>query len=312
MKRKPRNVPKDSLASVIREHLMYKRIRFKPKTAEHAEGTLKLFLQWCTENGITTAQQIDRQVIRRYVLYVMETVPNRDTQWSFCCDLRTFLNWMVREEILPAPPYRPGDFPPKPKPRPKPLTVDEVRRLLAACEDAGHKWIGARNRALIYTLLHTGMRRGELVQMTVGDVDRQTFTVTQKFDRPHVVHLNADCIAEIRRYLRLYARETGRELQPDEPLWWTYFQRPMDGYGVQIALLRLREKAGVHVHAHRLRATSATLRLALGASTELVRTALGHTDDRSLLAYVKLSQTDTAKLLDSTSPTRLLREKKRR
>lgn len=311
MKPKLRNVPQDPLVMVIREYLDTMRISRKPQTVEHAERTLQRFGQWCLDNGITTAQQIDRHAVRRFILFLMQIYRNRHTLWSYCCDLRAFLNWLVREEILPEPPYKRGDFPPKPKPRPEPLSVSDVQKLLRACEDAKHTWITARNRALIYTFLHTGMRRGELVQMRVMDVDRQTFTVTQKFDRQHVVHLNPDCVAEIRKYLRLYARQTGRHLQPEDALWWSNTGRPLNGWGLQTVFRRLSEKSGVKVHCHQLRATSATLRLAIGGSTELVRTALGHENDRSIAHYVKLAQTDIGRLLDETSPLRLLREKRR-
>jgi len=300
----------DHLCHVVRDYLSVLRIYRKPQTVQHAQVSLQMFQQWCVDNGIVSVQQVDRHAIRRYVMFLMQQYTSKHTVWSYCCDLRAFLHWCVDEDILPNMPVKPRDFPSKPAPTPKPLSVAEIQHLLKTAEDARFSWIAARNRALIYVLLHTGIRRGEVVQMTVADVDRMTFTVMQKGDRLHVVYLNEECVAEIRRYLRLFARHFGYSLQPSDPLWRSYSGEPLDGHGLHAVFRRLSLKSGLDIWCHRFRQTSATLRLASGASTEVVRTALGHREERSLQSYVQLAQRDVARLLDQTSPLRLLRRKR--
>jgi len=56
-----------------------------------------------------------------------------------------------------------------------------------------------------------------------------------------------------------------------------------------------------------MRATSATLRLASGASTELVRKALCHRSETAIRHYVSFAEDDVARLLDETSPLNLLK-----
>lgn len=76
----------------------------------------------------------------------------------------------------------------------------------------------------------------------------------------------------------------------------------MHGDDLRKLLSRLGKRLGERLYFHRLRATSATIRLALGASTETVREALGHTSDRALRHYVKIANEQQRRLLEATSP----------
>ncbi len=297
----------DSLDWILKEYITWMKVTRKRRTIEHAESYLKKFIRWCHEQGVENIHDLQRSHIMGWQAHLLEHYKSRATVWSINCDVRAFLNWCVREEIIKSPPFKHGDFIAKPKPNPKPLRVDDVQKLIDATDGKG--WIAARDRALVITLLYTGVRSGELVQMKVSDLDQQSFTVIQKGDRQHVVHLNAECIHEIRRYLRLFMRDTGRRLSADDALWQSTRGEPLSGNALRLIMKRLSEKAGVHVWAHRLRATSATLRLAMGASTELVREQLGHSSLESLRSYVKLAEEDRARLLDETSPLKFVKKR---
>jgi len=203
-----------------------------------------------------------------------------------------------------------GDLPKPPSPNPKPLGVSELQRLLALAQ--GESWLARRNYALLATLIDTGLRRAELLQLRVRDVLAGVAVVKQKGNRYLRVYLSeATCLA-IRAYLRAFTRETGRTLEPDDFVWRGADGRPLSPNGVRQAFRRLSAKAGERVYPHRLRATSITLRLAAGASTELVREAVGHTDERSLRHYAKLAEADRARLIRQTSPLNLLQGSRNR
>ena len=309
MRRRSLSKGRESLVSLIKEYLDVLRTNRSRLTYEHAKYTLGLFESWCSQNGVQRLYELDRHKIRRYVQYLNGLGKSKSTVWSYCCTVRAFLNWCVQEEILDDPVYRKGDFPAKPHPHPDPMTPNEILKLIDATKSARYPWIAARDRAMIYVLLHTGVRRGELAQMKVGDVERMVSVVTQKGGRAHAIFLNGECVLEIRRYLRLYTREIGRDLSPNEALWRTLPDNPLSEHGIHQIFQRLSERTGIHVWCHRFRQTSATLRLSSGASTELVRTALGHCEERSILHYVKLAQDDIARLMDETSPLKALKRR---
>jgi integrase len=77
--------------------------------------------------------------------------------------------------------------------------------------------------SLAITLLYTaGLRRGELLRMTIGDYDprQQTLLVRKsKFHKSRVLPLSADGIDQLDRYL--HARRTRRlPMSPETPLVW--------------------------------------------------------------------------------------------
>ncbi|MFN4032958.1 MAG: tyrosine-type recombinase/integrase [Fimbriimonadales bacterium] len=221
-----------------------------------------------------------------------------------------FLRWCESEGLLP-PIVREGDLPPPPPPQPNPMGVQELQRLLTAASQ-GEGWVAKRNHAVVATLLDAGVRRAELLQFKVRDGLAGVAVVKQKGNRFHRVYLSEATQRAIRAYIRAYTRETGRQLEPDDLLWRGVGGQPLSGDALRTLFRKLSQRVGERVYAHRLRSTSITLRLALGASTELVREAVGHADERSLAYYAKLAETDKARLLRETSPLNLLTGRKRR
>ncbi|MCS7301808.1 MAG: site-specific integrase [Fimbriimonadales bacterium] len=229
-----------------------------------------------------------------------------DTLAAACERLSALLNWAVEEGHLERLPLKRKELLKRPEPLPEPLTPDEVRTLLQRLN--GRRWIQVRNRAIVITCLELGCRRGELLQMKVGDLKRGYSEVRQKGNRPHVMHLTTSACEAIERYLHALQRDTGVALPDTHPLWLNGRLRPMHGQDLRRAFARLSKRIGIRIYIHRLRATSATLRLALGASTEVVRRALGHSTDRVLRHYVRLAESQQRALMEATSPTRNLLE----
>lgn len=305
-----RFVDTETLQWAVKEYITALRVTRKPRTVSHAQQYLRKFTEWCKAQGVQKVRDLTRSHIREWQVYLLDQYESRATVWSINCDVRAFLHWCVNEGILDEPPFRQGDFVPKPKPQPKPLTLNEVAQVMNALESESG-WLAARDRAIVTTLLTTGMRRGELLQLRVGDLDHRPVIVRQKGDRSHAVYLDDATVACILRYLRLYARETGHRLGKEDALWRSPGNKPLTANGLRLMMQRLSERSGVHVWCHRFRATSATLRLAAGAPTEAVREQLGHSDLRSVEHYVKLAESDLRRILDETSPLKLLEQRRR-
>lgn len=292
----------------VADYLLILRVSRSPKSVERAEYSLRRLLQWCHERNITTLQQLTRRELLTWSLSLQQTSLSRSTVWTFTSTVKAFLRWCEEEGLIAASPLRRGDFPSKPKPAPQPLTAEEAKRVLQAAD--GKSWLCKRDVALLTVLLHSGCRRGELVQMRVGDVQRGFSMVEQKGGRQHVIHLSKECVRAIQRYLHALETQAGVRLEGDAPLWWGQRGEPLTANAVRLVFRRLSQQTGMHLYPHRLRHTSATLRLIAGASTEVVRFALGHADVRSIQSYVQLAQVDASRLLEQTSPLRLLQEKR--
>ena len=103
------------------------------------------------------------------------------------------------------------------------FTPRDIARLLQ-CADRLPPTPGSPLRAAAYRLAlvllyTTGLRRGELVRLTVGDYDPQAQTVLvrgSKFHKSRCLPLAPDGVQEIERYLALRRRP----LAPEQPLVW--------------------------------------------------------------------------------------------
>ncbi len=295
-----------TLREAVDDYLLVTRVSKSAKTLQRASYCLSKLLAWCNAQGITNLNHLTRRHLLTWSLSLQQEPLSRQTVWTLTSTVKAFLRWCEEEGLIASTPLKRGDFPSKPKPAPQPLTVGEIRTVLKQVD--GKDWLAKRDVAILTVLLHTGCRRGELLQMRVGDVERGFSLVTQKGGRQHVLHLNEDCVKAIQNYLRALRLQRGIRLEAQDSLWLSRAGQPLTGNAVRLLFRRLSQQTGLHLYAHRMRHTSATLRLASGASTEVVRLALGHADTRSILSYVKLAQQDAGRLLNETSPLRLLRK----
>jgi site-specific recombinase XerD len=195
--------------------------------------------------------------------------------------LRPFWRWLVDEDEITRSPMDKMHTPSVPQNPPAVLGDEEVAHLLAAC--AGTGFIARRDLALLSLMLDTGLRRGEIAGLHVGDLNlgQQVAFVeatTSKSRRGRAVAYGATTGKAIIRYLRHPKAPRGdREL-----LWRARTGLPLTGNEIYHTLRRRAAQAGLKVHPHQLRHTWASSMLGSGHSEGDVM-VLGGWSDRSML-----------------------------
>jgi integrase/recombinase XerC len=175
-------------------------------------------------------------------------------------EVRCFFNWLVDAEYLERSPFRGMRNVRLPQRIVQPFSGDELTRLLAA--SATDTPMGKRDRAMVLTLLDTGLRCSELVQLRLEDVDLADGRLRVLHGKGHkqrVVPFAGHCRDALDLYIRargelpgpLFLAVTGHgELRPDVAL---------QPNGLKQMLRRLARASGIpKVHAHRFRHTFAT------------------------------------------------------
>ena len=160
-------------------------------------------------------------------------------------------------------------------------------------------------RLAIVLLFTTGIRRGELLRLTLGDYDSRDATLLireSKFHKSRLLPLNSEIAAEIDRYLR--ARALRRlPLSADTALIWnaTKGGRSYTGPGLQLCLQPLLQKCSIFTSKGKLPrihdarhsfAVNALLRwyregADLGAKLPLLATYMGHVSVVSTHYYLQ-------------------------
>jgi integrase/recombinase XerC len=210
-----------------------------------------------------------------------------ETRHRYFREVRCFFNWLVDAEYIERSPFRGMRNVRLPQRIVQPFLGEELARLLAAC--ACGSPIAMRDRAMVLTLLDTGVRCSELVQLRTEDWDLpggRIRVLHGKGNKQRVVPFAANCRDALERYLDtrgkspgpLFLAATGHgELLPDVAL---------QPNGLKQMLRRLARASGVtKVHAHRFRHTFGTWAIQHDARELDVQYLLGHSSPDMVRRY---------------------------
>ena len=144
-----------------------------------------------------------------------------------------------------------------PKPLRRTVALSDLPVLLAACE-------GTRDRLVISLLADTGLRRSELAQVKLSDIDLDSsiIRVWGKGAKERVVRYGPSTAALLNRHLQ-------EQSTPDTLLG-------LNANGIATMLRRLGASTGIKCNPHSLRRTFATESIRNGMNVFHVQSLLGH------------------------------------
>ena len=189
-------------------------------------------------------------------------------------------------------------YPKRPRRLPNILSPQEVTRLIDAADNPFH-------RLIVMTLYATGVRRTELTQLQIHDIDSARMVVhvrDGKGGKDRDVMLSEQLLVALREHVRRLRRKPEQWLFPGGK--WPNSDDPISGGTVWNACHYAAERAGIDksVHPHILRHCFATHLLEAGADLRTIQMLLGHRDLEEAARYLHLSArrlSDVASPLDS-------------
>lgn len=187
-----------------------------------------------------------------------------------------------------------------------PFTEAEIGRMYAACEK--HSYRGQRMRAMLSTLLDTGVRASEVLGLRCADLDMETgqITVLPMFDKTRkgrTIALGKRARFDLSRYWSRFRLVPGFDQAPDAQLFIGESGAPLGKAGLASVLDRLGRRAKVaDVHPHRFRHTFAILSLQAGMDPFVLMHTLGHKDMAMTKRYLNLVNADVREAKRASSP----------
>ena len=206
--------------------------------------------------------------------------------------IRQFYAFLVECFDLPVNPAQRLERPRRGSPLPKALSERQVRAFLdAAAEKSGP--LAVRDRAVCEMLYGTGMRQGELVAMTLPNLDMELgeVLVVGKGGVSRVLPLMGTFQEALAEYLYCArdALECGRG-RAGSAVWLSRNGSPMDRKTVVRIVGRVGERAGLEVTPHMLRHSIAVHLLERGADLMDLKTLLGHKRVQTTTVYTRVSR----------------------
>ncbi|MCL0080426.1 tyrosine-type recombinase/integrase, partial [Dehalococcoidia bacterium] len=127
---------------------------------------LREFLTW------TGTRTFELKVADKGGKVVKKAKPS--TSWPYFRALRRLLNWAVEEGYLESSPLSTIHFKSPPAPPIEGYSREEMQRLLAVCDldiRTGARFTGIRNKAMLLLFLDSGIRRAEMANLRLSDLD---------------------------------------------------------------------------------------------------------------------------------------------
>ncbi len=273
---------------LVREFLLVKATECSPATLRWHTNEITWCRRWCAEQSppidLLYAAESD---LRRYFLIDLRAHRKLVSVETAYRSIRHFFNWVL-EEMEDEP-----DFPIVKNPCAKihiprevkvmPIyTKEEVQAILKACKQGIHE---RRDTLIVMLFLETGMRAGELINLTLDafdlKADQPTVLVHGKGSKERILPISSHVMKALRRYVARYNPD------PDEPLFFAKGGEPLNYDALNHLMDRLQAVSGVsRVHPHKFRHTFATLAAKNGVQASLIQALLGHKSISTSVHYV--------------------------
>lgn len=228
-----------------------------------AERTVECYTQAVTRLGSflrskgmpTTPAQITREHVGEFIGDILKRCKPATASNRYRA-LQRYFKWLVEEGEIKESPMAKMRPPKVPEQLAPVISPDVIAKLLKAC--SGTSFEDRRDMAVIRLFLDTGLRRSELANLALQDVDLdgQTVTVLGKGRRPRIVPYGRKAARDLDRYLRMRVQHR----EKDAPNLWLGKAGPMTDSGIAQIVRDRAIKAGIGpLHPHLFRHTFAHL-----------------------------------------------------
>ena len=273
-------------------------LNFAPRTIQGRRFSIERFLSWCETRSLRRPVEITKPILERYQRHVFYERGKGGRPLSFRVQyyrlqpVREFFRWLTKQNVLLANPASELELPRIGKPRlPKHvLTAHEAEQVLTLpnVNDA----FGLRDRAILETLYSTGLRRMEIANLSIYDLDTERGTMTVRWGKggkDRVVPIGERAALWIERY-----RHDARPelvVAPDEGvLFLTRMGEKLSSTFLSKMVTEYVSRAGIDKRGscHLFRHTMATVMLEGGADIRYIQAMLGHSHLSSTQVYTRV------------------------
>jgi integrase/recombinase XerD len=274
------------------------------KTIKGARYDLKPFLQFLETETVISPEDLTPDVMAEYQqelafkLTAKGTLLSLRSQAQLLGVAKGFTRFLKQKDYLLLDPGESIQLPRKPRTLPKViLSQPEIKRLINAPDTRTNK--GYRNRIILEILYDTAIRRAELCEIKLYDLDLKTgfIHIHGKGSKDRIVPLSSRVCDLIQNYI-LVVRPVF--IKGDDPgyLILNRWGKQMTGNAIWNVVKQCAQLAGIkkNITTHGLRHTCATHMLKNGAPVRHIQEMLGHESLESTQIYTRVTINDLKKI----------------
>ncbi len=289
----------NGMQNLINEHVMHLKVRnYAADTVSQREKYLRWFAIWCAERSLTKPNEITKPILERYQRHLYLYRNEKDQPMSFrsqyqhLSHVKAWYKWLARDNRVLYNPASELEMPKVGRRLPKAVLSAKEAEVVLSKPDLNDP-CGVRDRAMLEVFYSCGIRRRELANLQLYDIDaeRKTLMVRQgKGKKDRLIPIGKRALEWIDRYLHesrpillintkeqtLFLSTLGQPLEPDSLT--EYVRRYVDTADIG-------KKGSCHLFRH----TMATLMLENGADIRYIQAMLGHADLSTTQIYTQVS-----------------------
>lgn len=269
-----------------------------PTGIYNVERYIRAFIRWSELRALTRPAHVTKEDIESYQRYLFHHRKSDGeplsifSQRSALVPLRGFFRWLARESHIPCNPAVDLELPRAKHVLPSQvLTAKEAERVLRQPDTRSPG--GIRDRAMLEVLYSAGLRRMEIANLRVSDIDDErglVFVNQGKWRKDRWVPVSQRALRWVHRYIE-EVRSITVASPDDDTLFLTRNGLPFNESWLSTTVSNHIKKAhiGKHGSCHLFRHTMATLMLENGADIRFIQAMLGHADLKSTQIYAHVS-----------------------
>lgn len=256
-------------------------------TIQSYETDLELYINYFHNKDILN---INKQDIRTYLKYLDELNYKTSSISRMLSSLRSFYNYLLKNNIVTTNPFKNIKNPKKEKKLPNFIKYEELEEILKTCHSDDP--LGIRNQLIIELFYSTGIRISELINIKVSDIDfsNNIIKVLGKGDKERIVYFGTYALESINKYLN-ESRDILLKGKQSQYLFINHLGNHLTDRGVRDIMERVIKESTVKnkISPHTLRHTFATHMLNEGADLKTVQELLGHSSLSTTGIYTHVS-----------------------
>ncbi len=280
-------------------------------TVKSRDRSLRRFIAWCDERSLDDPKAITKPILESYQKYLYYYRKSNGeplshgSQHALLAPIRAFFKWLSRENYILYNPASELELPRQQRGLPKAiLSVEEIDTIISL-PDIKTPY-GIRDRAILETLYSVGIRRMELVNLNIYDIDssRKTLLVREgKGRKDRLLPLGERALHWVERY-RLEARSQLQTSHDETTLFLTDYGEPWgrnrlsDLVKKYLHHARIDKPGACHLFRHAM----ATHMLDSGADIRYIQMMLGHSDLSTTQIYTQVSIEKLRQIHAATHP----------
>ncbi|WP_299395845.1 tyrosine-type recombinase/integrase [uncultured Gelidibacter sp.] len=289
--------------SYFSEYLLHEK-NYSDLTVKAYLTDLESFLKFITqEYGSNSIQDVNYAQIRRWIVMLVESKISNRTINRKISSLNSYFKFLIKTEAIQSNPLSKHKALKTTKKVQIPFSQKEMEDVMQILESETD-FEGVRNRLIVELFYATGIRRIELIQIKLKDIDlsNKTLKVLGKRNKERLIPLIDTVVTTAKTYIRL--RNSLENIENHEYLFLTKKGLKIYETLVYRIINEYFSKASLKVKKspHILRHSFATHLLNEGADLNAVKELLGHSSLAATQVYTHNSIAELKKVYDGAHP----------